>query len=379
MVRLLRRAFLAVLAVGALCGTIAPILACQSVINVPSTPLCPDCRIALTRIASIGDTGGPGSLSGFSRVERDSRGRFYAVDVADWSHLIVYNPNGAFRQTIGRRGAGPGEYKVIQDFHVTRGDTIRLFDPANARETILAPTYAVARSRQLPGIALNQGAYAWFPDGSQVVSGLLPTSNAFGLPYHRLDPHAAKVYSFGDSGRPLTLRTAYGAVRRPLTAASDGRGFWGTTETRERFQLWSTAGRLQREIDIDIPGIGLGAPDTVSGALDPKHPPPARIRALRQRGNGYLWVLVLIGDPEWRHNLVEKIGADGPYYEPKTYSGVYDTMIEVIDPKRARLVAMKRVDDLIFDFADVDHVVGARTDADGRWYFDIYSIGLDAR
>lgn len=83
---------------------------------------------------SIGELEGPPELA-FGRVytivPTPDRG-FLTCDLADQT-LRRYDSTGAFRQTVGRTGAGPGEYASCYDVLVDIDSGIVVNDPPNAR------------------------------------------------------------------------------------------------------------------------------------------------------------------------------------------------------------------------------------------------------
>ena len=63
------------------------------------------------------------------------------------SQIMVYAPNGRLLRALGRKGAGPGEFRFPVPVLVTTGDTIRAFDGFNARQTVYAPSLEFVRTQ----------------------------------------------------------------------------------------------------------------------------------------------------------------------------------------------------------------------------------------
>lgn len=80
-------------------------------------------------------------------VDVASDGRMY---VLDWEayHVKVLAPDGTLRQTIGRKGEGPGEFEVPRDLVVARGDSLYVLDSRRSRISVFTPTGAFAYSVQ---------------------------------------------------------------------------------------------------------------------------------------------------------------------------------------------------------------------------------------
>jgi hypothetical protein len=90
------------------------------------------------RVAVVGAAPDGGSEFGSVRsVLLDTRGFTYVLDPSS-VQLSVYDETGAFRRHLGRRGGGPGEYRM--PYSVARlGDSIALFDPGLSRISLLGP------------------------------------------------------------------------------------------------------------------------------------------------------------------------------------------------------------------------------------------------
>ncbi|HET7232142.1 MAG TPA: hypothetical protein VFJ16_19200 [Longimicrobium sp.] len=69
-------------------------------------------------------------------VDVDARGNVY---VGDQSAVRVFAPDGTLRRSIGRQGAGPGEFVGIASVAVMPGDSLFVFDMEMNRVTVLEP------------------------------------------------------------------------------------------------------------------------------------------------------------------------------------------------------------------------------------------------
>jgi len=68
-------------------------------------------EIKFERDASFGDTDDV-FLGNIHAVAVDDRGRVYLAD-GDQTVVHVYNPDGSYKQSLGRQGSGPGEFELI--------------------------------------------------------------------------------------------------------------------------------------------------------------------------------------------------------------------------------------------------------------------------
>ncbi len=85
----------------------------------------------------FGGGDGPGELINPGSIGVDGAGRVYVVDTKP-SVIKVYDTAGAFVRTIGREGAGPGEFRAA--FMAVRGDRIIVHDPQQSRTSVFDTT-----------------------------------------------------------------------------------------------------------------------------------------------------------------------------------------------------------------------------------------------
>lgn len=112
------------------------------------------------------------------------------IVIAEGSPSIrFFDKHGQFLHAVGRRGDGPGEYRVINFIHRFHGDSLLVWDYPRLHVTMLAPDGTFARSVQGP---VTEGFFAddAFPDGSllgtysrgvtadNAVSGILHVTDA---------------------------------------------------------------------------------------------------------------------------------------------------------------------------------------------------------
>lgn len=74
-------------------------------------------------------------------LDVDSRGRIYAAD-PDGAAVVVLDAQGKLLHTIGRRGAGPGEFRNLHGLQILPGDSLFSFDLDLARVSVFPPDSA---------------------------------------------------------------------------------------------------------------------------------------------------------------------------------------------------------------------------------------------
>lgn len=109
--------------------------------------------------------------------------------------------------------------------------------------------------------------------------------------------------------------------------------FWATEVTRYRPTLYSLAG--EELATLDRTGDFFPRSDVYRTPRDVRDPPPTpEIRALHLDSDGLLWVAYLIAGDEWQ----EAVRTRDPLRAPDR-NMLYDTVVEVIDPDSAELLA----------------------------------------
>lgn len=97
---------------------------------------------ALEPVLEIGTTGGlsdappPDEFGRIARVVSDGEGRIYVADQMP-PEIRVFDSGGEHVQTLGRKGAGPGELGGLYGMEWLARDTLLLVDPGDARLTAL--------------------------------------------------------------------------------------------------------------------------------------------------------------------------------------------------------------------------------------------------
>lgn len=120
----------------------------------------------------IGDDTDPHSLfSSIASVLTLSRGRIVVAD-AEAGELRIFDSTGAWKQTLGRRGEGPGEFADIRLVAADQWDTLRVVDENLGRITIFHPDTGLVRTvLQPPGLPWAEAPIAWLDSGRWLYEG----------------------------------------------------------------------------------------------------------------------------------------------------------------------------------------------------------------
>jgi hypothetical protein len=322
-------------------------------------PGCRSCTIRVDSVRSLGDPDGPGMFDHRpTQALLSARGAIY-VGLAPPSGLAyVFDSTGRFVKRVGTKGRGPGEYTDASAMIAGPRDSITIIDLFNNRTSVLSPTGQFARAFPLPIRSVLAVSLA---NGNTAMSGTSRALGQVGEPFHLIDAEGRVLRSFGaEAPVPARLGTSIG---KRLTASRDN-SFWAAATSSYSIERWSDRGeRLQsftRTVNwfanVDTPSSGS------RGTM-----PTPKIVAMREDADGYLWLLIQVASTNWRRAL-------GP---PKQEKGVgvtypdlredlaYDTVVEVIDPRRGTVLTSRRLPGSISCFI-ADNLVGRYVeDSDG--------------
>ena len=102
------------------------------------------------------------------------------VVAAGWAtkEIRVFDSTGTFLRTIGREGAGPGEFEVLGWMYVGAGDTLYTFEPSARRVQAFASDgtflrFGIVTSPRIGGFPYSQGVFA---NGSLLMAAQPPSS-----------------------------------------------------------------------------------------------------------------------------------------------------------------------------------------------------------
>jgi len=94
--------------------------------SISEAPLNGLPEFGVTRSRVYGATDGEGALSGVFDVDVGPDGRVY-VSEPSFARVVAFAPDGSFERLIGRRGQGPGEFRVPGNL-TWLGDTLTVLD-----------------------------------------------------------------------------------------------------------------------------------------------------------------------------------------------------------------------------------------------------------
>jgi hypothetical protein len=148
-------------------------------------------------------------------------------------------------------------------------------------------------------------------------------------------------------------------MRRYVGIAAGGAAVWAAHTNRYQIELWDTTGVLRSVVVRDAPWFEPWT-DEMGFIGRP------RITAVRQDAAGFLWVLISIAHPELVQG-VSRPGADG-------LNPFMDTVLEVLDPSGARLMASRRFSRInLRGFWSGELLASAFEGTDGSPHINVFS------
>jgi hypothetical protein len=320
--------------VGGLCGSLAPPAVCQT--PIVTTPGFQQAYISENLLVSIGRGDDPdGQIFGTPlEIGRVSDGRLLLL-TEDGGAPQVYDRNGIFEGRIGRRGAGPMEFRRPAGARALPGDSILILDPGLGRATVFSADGGQRTVSGMPSV-FGLDVLKW----PLVISyGDIRTPARITMPFHLLDFSGATVRIRSTSGEPgKGLLPWEGLDAWSLCRVSDS-SFWAIGGPEYALELWDTAGirheELVRTLDEYDSGhrYGLGNPGT---------PPPARVMGSQLTEEGLLWVYLLVPRYDWHRAwegvVIDERGGISLSQSPDILHDLYQTRIDVIDLRGGELL-----------------------------------------
>lgn len=306
-------------------------------------------------------------------VSTDNAGRYWVL--FEQEPPAVYESNGRFHKTVGRKGAGPGEY-VIPDHLLVVGDSVVVLDVGTARATVVDSTLAPRRYLSVPWQVLHPAAIDWpravigsairdqraaSPDPLQVIS--FAGSNAV----------ANK--SFGGRVAPTAGFSAFSATH--LVAQSSPGRIWAAWEYGYDISEWTTDGTLVRAYQRRPPWFLSEAPSRIG---TPTRAPDSFVRGIERDASGLLWVFLRTPKTTWKDGWpAMQPGQREVMSQSFDHGKMWATTIEVIDPDAGRVVARQVIDRLIISAMPGRRVAFFSRDADELGRIDIVELTLNGR
>jgi hypothetical protein len=303
----------------------------------------PACNINVERSALLGDNDRVPISIAMALVRHN--GQYLLTHVAQQREVLVFDSLGRYIKTIGRSGAGPGEFRGIATIVPWRGDSVGIWDDGNARVAIHGeissqPRYLNRVIRVREAVVLE--------DGQIVVNTQGGSAPDFAL--HTLGPDGSLVVSYDSAGR-YQRGEPFGRLRRSLAKSEAGQ-IWSAHQNAYRLDVWSPNGQLVKTFERKPPWFPGGArygpsPD------DPTRTPGSGLIDIAIDDRGRVLLLFHVADVRWRSATEERRGPDGRAGAAVADKNLFwDTIIEVLDARSGDTLASRKLDEALIGFSD---------------------------
>ena len=328
-----------------------------TVTEIPREPQCPRCSISVGPPRFFGDADGPGSFTNYVWAgARDSHGNYYFAAGPD-APPIKFDARGQFVATIGAMGPGPGEFQRLSTIWTVAGDSLYVTDRRSVH--VFGPRGTFVRASGLPVVTTGTIIRR---DGSAVLAGSMQASGAVGHPFHFLPPGMRSVTkSVGTTEEGAW--NGHPPPGRLRLAASRDAGFWVIDGGAYRLTRWDSSGVPRQILTRD--------PEWWTEQIVPRRgdttavPPGSGIQRVVEDANGRLWIAALVPGTRWREGWGPRLPGGGYLMATARMDLLYDTMIDVIDPRSGRLVTSVRVPGCVVAFLGSDEILLTTEDNSG--------------
>lgn len=334
---------------------------------------CERCRIDIQWQVDLEGPEPPGVLDFPSAIATWQGGFVLAFHTAR-SEVHLYSGEGRHSRSYGREGGGPGEYVWITALLSQPQEELDIFDARGPRQTRLNREGDVIFTRNIDSRRVVD--VLAHPDGGLIVNSVFRTPEAAGFPLVHLDPegHVARAIRPDELLRDdLTLY-----LWRNLAPSETRHGYWAAHNRQYVVDFYPFDGDLRHRL---VRVAEWFPPRITRNEVTPEFGPPPSLRAVSEDANGLLWTAVIVPQPNWRDGVREARRSEGGYltHAVDTYSQVWDTVVEVIDPAEGTVLARWQLDELALDYVDAGQLALWYDDPEtGAVYVKIVGLTLNA-
>jgi hypothetical protein len=229
-----------------------------TIVTNPKEPLFNEGEnaFALSRDPSFGVKEGPAEYM-FSQIQDldvDAEGDVYVLDQRE-AQVKVFNAQGTYLRTIGRRGQGPGEVQMPVFVQITKQRELVVYDYASSRAIFYAPdgTFLRQRSTRKPMMPIGMDPRGYFA-GYEILAP--PPIGGKVLVVYDPDFQNVKVIAQDEQGQPkvfdIVKPTVYGCM------TPNGEVVWGSSETYALIFV-NLAGKIVKTIRRDYDPVPITA------------------------------------------------------------------------------------------------------------------------
>lgn len=306
-------------------------------------------------------------------VSVDNAGRYWMFFEQELP--AVYEPGGKLLKSVGRKGAGPGEFQSAWPM-LAAGDSVAVFDARNARVTVLDATLTPRRYISLPWQVTSPVVLDW--PHAVVGSGIRDQRTASPDPLQIISlagPDASMTKAFGSRVAPTGGFSPFSAMH--VTSRSTPGRVWAAWTQGYDLAEWASDGTLVRAFQRRPSWFLSEAPSRIG---NPTRAPDSFVTGIERDANGLLWVFLRTPKATWKDGWPPiQPGQREVSTRSFDYGKMWATTIEVIDPDAGQVVARQVIDRLIISAMPGRRVAFFSRDANELGRIEIVEFALNGR
>ena len=338
---------------------------------------CSRCTLKVERIAMYGRPDDAELIPDSPTLLRLADGRLL-VGSQLGGPILAYSASGSFIGTIGRIGDGPGEYRNAKALFDGPSDSLTVL----GSNSIAVISTRTGRGRSAPLLAMMPSSFVVLADGKHVINSHYGRRPAFTV----LAADFQELLTFGPTMGP----DASGRIDEPIYALSPSRagGFWSAKrEYIHRIERWSADGRVLQRLD-SLPqwfprysAADARPPSSSVGfATAYTRRPFPQTRAIREDGEGRVWVLSAVADANWRpvKNVppLETYEEFKSYQPPKDPNRHMDMIVDFFSPTSGMRLGTWRFHQYLSGFLGPNLGYRLQQDGNGVWQVELWRFTL---
>jgi hypothetical protein len=346
---------------------VAPLFAsttrAQPVITISDNVTCGSCSVRFERILDVGSSRDSVLLTPLSAFGVAPDGMVLASPTSERGTIAVYDRNGRFLRTLGRRGDGPGEFRIVANFAFA-GDQVHVLDygagkiSVFSRDLKLQGTHAIA--------APVDGNSDLLVQGDRYLYNVLSIGKGGGtIAVVRGGNLISDTISKPNQSGGAVSASQYSSFRR--MGSSGANRFWAAPINLYRLERWTVAGQLEAIVVRDAAWF---RPWSRAGPLPWVGPAAPMLTGVRLGPDNLLWVTIIVAkEPFTPAPQGARVGA-------ADMSDFVDTIIEIIDPSSGSLVYSGRFSGERRFVGNDGHIGTFVQDADGIITWTLWRMHL---
>ena len=341
---------------------------------IQSEPSCSKCIIEIRHALALG-TAEERALSGMpAHMARALDGSIYIIDQVTRLPR-VYDTEGRFVRSLGRKGDGPGEYQDASAILIGSDGRVHILDLRLNRRTILSPTGEVIATLPLGSGAPMMASAALLPNNGIVTNRILLDAEGAGFAFQEMDATGKRVRLFSEGA--FDINWLYD-IQRLLFVRKNGE-LWTARPYSYVLELYTEHRALQRTYERAADWFKpLARGENESGGFFDR-PPTPNMRAIWEDDAGVLWTATIVTSVSWTPGptIAAWRAAGRPPSSPPQER--WDTILEAIDPTTGALLAGTRVGAFVVHDLFDGYLASYREASDGTPAVDVWQVRLRTR